>query len=1628
MGTRPCNLTVTNTNDSGAGSLRQAILDANANAGADDIVFNISGTGVHTINLSTVLPTITDQVTINAATESDYAGTPLIVLNGGGTIVDGFRLYGGSSGSTIRGFSIIGFTNDGIDIATSNNNVIVGNYVGLNANGFAASGNQNGINIWQGSGNVIGGTSALDRNVIAGNSNFGIGIQSTGATGNIIRGNYIGTDATGAADRGNVGQGIWLGAGANSTIIGGLLTGEGNLIAGNDGTGITVDGASNVQIIGNSIGSAVGNSATIGNTGDGIRVLNASTGVSILQNTIVGSSDIGIDLANNGASLNDTGDGDTGPNGLQNFPVLTTATTTSAGTTIVGSLNSNANATYRIEFFSNPDGTQDVSGYGEASRYLGFVNVTTDGSGNASFNTLLAGVMLAGRDRVTATATVDLGGGSFGSTSEFGLNIQAQSQFFNGTTTSETAIGTGGADLSAAGPNLANDGLFLNGNVSGAWQNYTTGQTFGGWTVSQGNVDLVGTDWQRSPTGGRSVDLNGSNSQGAISQTLSTVAGNTYAVRFTMSLHAGLPSTSGALEVSAAGTAQTMTLTTGAAHGASSMQWEERIFTFTATSSSTTLQFRSLMAPSNLGPVVADVAVLDLNSNSGNDTLSGGSGNDALIGGGGNDVLTGGAATNNNRLLNGDFETHSTPSGNWTAYQSLNGWTAIPGGTIEHWNNHNGYSGGRVELDFSTALDGFYQDVSTSVGEQLVLSYDVAMRSGQASATQTVEVYWRGVLVDTFDPTSTTSVTRTVNVVGSGGSDRLEFRESSADNEGLGAILDNISLVARDNNTIYSGAGNDIILGGAGDDLLIGGAGNDTVDGGIGTDIVVFSGNRRDYNVTQSGGTITITDLRTTGNEGVDSITNVETFRFADGELTSTEVVLRPTIVETFNDGSLTGWTGGTIASTNSDLGAFLTSASAFNNPGTNANSLGLVGIQDVFKTFQLSGNQTSVTIAFTFNRIDSWDGEAFQVWVNDSIVSANNFGQGGGENYTNTSQDSSNANLVYGSWNDQLHAYVLTVNTTATTLKLGFGSNLEQMWSDEAWGVDNLTIREQVSGTTGTYSEGTTGNDTQNSGNLYDSYAGSVGNDVINGSGGRDYLSGGSGTDTIDGGSHSDFILGGWDADTIAGGLGSDFIDGGHGDDTIFGGGVNLITNGSFESTLTGWTTSGNVTTGTTAGATVLGPNAAIFNSANSANTGVLSQTVTTVAGGTYSLGFDLWQNGGTAGQQSLRVQIVSGGVTVLDQVVSSTSSLNVVDHEFAFTALGTSTTISFTDVGTVTNSVDVAIDAVRLTLDDAGADSIIGGNGSDVVYGGLGDDVIEGGIGADTMFGGGGSDTLSYSSSTGGVTINLAASTASGNDAASDRFFGFENLRGSNFADNLTGDSGNNVIEGAGGDDIMDGGAGTDTVSYASATSGVTVSLAITSSQNTIGAGSDTLSNFENLIGSAFNDTLTGNTGNNVITGGSGNDIINGASGVDTAVYTGAWSNYTITYSSGTNTYTIVDNRAGSPDGTDTLSSIEFLQFTDRTLSTSMAVANAASAINLNQRSIAVTNSSFETDVISDGVNITSASGWTITPSNGGAFNPTSTQMPENASVGSNVYFSITEPHRRPQLKLSQHHSNTH
>ncbi len=187
--------------------------------------------------------------------------------------------------------------------------------------------------------------------------------------------------------------------------------------------GITVGGNNN--IIGGT-GTSDGN--THANNGDdGIEIYGTGTGNSILGNSIYNNSSMAIDLGGNNTTptLNDFNDGDSGTNGLQNFSMLKSATTVNGNTTITGKLNSTANTTYRIEFYSNPYGTADSTGYGEARIYLGSASVTTDANGNATINSTLNGVSLGTGSTVTATATVDLSGGNYGSTSEFGGNIVA---------------------------------------------------------------------------------------------------------------------------------------------------------------------------------------------------------------------------------------------------------------------------------------------------------------------------------------------------------------------------------------------------------------------------------------------------------------------------------------------------------------------------------------------------------------------------------------------------------------------------------------------------------------------------------------------------------------------------------------------------------------------------------------------------------------------------------------------------------------------------------------------------------------------------------------------------------------------------------------------------------------------------------------------------------------------------------------------------------------------------------------------------------------------------------------------------------------------------------------------------
>ncbi|PYS23626.1 MAG: hypothetical protein DMF72_08740 [Acidobacteria bacterium] len=338
-------------------------------------------------------------------------------VNGGSTTV------GGTAPADRNVIS--GNSGNGVEFFFSGTATVLGNFIGLAADGTTGIGNgASGIGTNFGGPNTLGGTAAGARNYIG--SNHGAGIFLSHGTGT-IQGNYIGTDASGTLDRGNLGDGIGTNVVGGFTI-GGSTAGAGNLISANHGNGISLSDPGFI-VQGNLIGTKADGTSALGNLQHGIAVANTETiggvnagegntiafnghdGVNasgtrniIRSNSIfsngTAAADLGIDLGPDGVTPNDTGDGDTGANNLQNFPIITSA---QAGVTntIAGTLNSNASRTYTIDFYSNT--TCDTSGQGEGKTYLGSTNVMTDGSGNIGFTFHPAS--LSTGDIVTATAT-----------------------------------------------------------------------------------------------------------------------------------------------------------------------------------------------------------------------------------------------------------------------------------------------------------------------------------------------------------------------------------------------------------------------------------------------------------------------------------------------------------------------------------------------------------------------------------------------------------------------------------------------------------------------------------------------------------------------------------------------------------------------------------------------------------------------------------------------------------------------------------------------------------------------------------------------------------------------------------------------------------------------------------------------------------------------------------------------------------------------------------------------------------------------------------------------------------------------------------------------------------------------
>jgi hypothetical protein len=310
---------VTNTNDAGPGSLRQAILNANADPGPHTITFQIAGSGVHTIYVSSALPPITNTVVIDGYTQPGASpntlavgdnAVPLIELNGASAGFDTHGLEIRSANSTVRGLIVNRFAFLGIYFVGpgATGDRLEGNFIGTNATGTAALGNYYGVAFGGGAhDNLAGGTSPAARNLISGN-HLGVDIGGQGTNNNRVQGNYIGTDVTGTAALGNGGDGVFIQSGATNNTVGGTATGAGNLISGNAGDGVNLygSGTSGNLVQGNYIGTDVTGQTALGNGVDGLFVAAGATNNTV-GGTAAGARNVIAANHANGVAITDIG-------------------------------------------------------------------------------------------------------------------------------------------------------------------------------------------------------------------------------------------------------------------------------------------------------------------------------------------------------------------------------------------------------------------------------------------------------------------------------------------------------------------------------------------------------------------------------------------------------------------------------------------------------------------------------------------------------------------------------------------------------------------------------------------------------------------------------------------------------------------------------------------------------------------------------------------------------------------------------------------------------------------------------------------------------------------------------------------------------------------------------------------------------------------------------------------------------------------------------------------------------------------------------------------------------------------------------------------------------------------------
>jgi Ca2+-binding RTX toxin-like protein len=745
-----------------------------------------------------------------------------------------------------------------------------------------------------------------------------------------------------------------------------------------------------------------------------------------------------------------------------------------------------------------------------------------------------------------------------------------------------------------------------------------------------------------------------------------------------------------------------------------------------------------------------------------------------------------------------------------------------------------------------------------------------------------------------------------------------------------------------DSDLIDGLSGDDDIDGLAGDDSLIGGAGDDTLEGGDGTDTAVFSGNLADYEIATSSNGLVVAD--TVGTDGTDTLSGIEVLSFGDGDV---EISLDQVVVAS---GAAAAGSLGSGSLTYALVRDAEHGSLTLNGDGTYsyAPDAGYVG-SDRFLYSVSDGATTAVRLAPVEVPLASAFAGGSDIAANtyetssQAHPSVSGFPDGGYVVvWQSDGQDGSGLG-IYGQRFDGTGAAVgseFLVNSTV---------------SNSQWGPSVLALEDGDFVVTWSAPDGS---NYGVYGQRYDASGTAVGSEfrlntttsneqqdpemALLEDGGYVVVWGAIGQEGFSGYGYG---VHGQRYDASGAAVGGQFRANSHVQDSQFDPYVAGLLDGGFIVT---WTSNNQDGSGggvygqryNALGAKVGGEflvNTTTSNSQHDVSVVSLLDggfVVTWTSDGQdgsgsgiygqrydasgVAVGTEFQVNTTVTGNQdgSDSTRLADGGFVVTWRSYD-TSSSTWYGYGQRYDATGLAQDDEFVIGAIVDTEQGVMVEA----LSDGGFVTVFvgaDGDGTGVfsrVYGSS-DTVLEGGAGNDTLAGAAGSDTASYATTTAGVTVDLAAGTASGTESGSDTLISIENAVGGSGNDVLTGDTGDNVLTGGAGDDTLTGGAGIDTVSYAATTAGVTVDLSAGTASGTE-SGSDTLSGIETVVGGSGADTLTGDAGDNVLTGGAGDDTITGGDGDDTASYAATAAGVTVDLAAGTAT--------GTESGSDTLSGIE-------------------------------------------------------------------------------------------------------